>query len=142
MRIPALSIIFLFVFSILIDLYITLDIRQMWKKKGVVSWWICCLLCYALLIVAISLPRRDADAGISAVMWLLFIYLSIYAGKFIYFLCSVFGRFVRLAARIRWDWYPSRLVGAVLGVAFIGMMWIGAGYTRNHIMVVHEDFYS
>lgn len=142
MRLPVLSIIFLFVFSFLIDLYISYDVRQTWKKKGGVVYWITSLLCYALFIVAISLPRKDVDTGISAVMWLLFTYLTIYISKFIYSLCSLVGRAFRLSAFFRFSWHPSRFIGLIAALVFMGVMWIGAGYTRKHIVVNREDFYS
>ena len=142
MRIPALSIIFLFIFSVLIDLYISFDIKQIWKKKGVVIYWMTCALCYALLIVTISLPRRDAESGISAVMWLLFTFLTIYVAKALYLICSFFGRLIRIAFKIKWNIYPSRWFGLFLGLSLMALMWVGAGFTRHHIMVTHEDFYS
>ena len=114
----------------------------MWKKKGVVIYWLSAALCYALLIVTISLPRRDAESGISAVMWLLFTYLTIYVAKALYLICSFFGRLIRKALRIRWNIYPSRWIGLFLGLSLMGLMWVGAGYTRHHIMVTHEVFYS
>lgn len=142
MRIPVLSIIFLFVFSFLIDIYISYDIKQIWKKKGVIFYWISNALCYALLIVTISLPRRDADSGISAVMWMLFTFLTIYVAKVFYLICSFFGRLIRIAFRIKWDIYPSRWIGLFMGLSLMALMWVGAGYTRYHIMVTHEEYYS
>lgn len=142
MRLPAISIILLFAFSILIDLYITLDIKQFWKKKGVVVYWFSCVLCYALLIVTICLPRRDAESGISAVMWMLFTFLTIYVAKFLYLVSSFFGRLIRIIFKIKWDIYPSRWIGLFLGLSSMALMWIGAGYTRHHIMVTREVFYS
>lgn len=142
MRIQTLTIVFLFIFSFLVDLYIALDIKEMWKKRGMWIYWATSALCYALLIVAISLPRRDASEGITAVMWLLFTYLTIYSGKFIYFLFSVLGRFFRLIFRVRGRFYPARIIGTIGAAIIMGLMWIGAGYTRHHIMVTHEDVYS
>lgn len=142
MRLPVLTIVFVFIFSLLIDLYITLDIKQMWKKRGVLVYWITCALCYALLIVGISLPRRDAGTGLEAVMWLLFTFFSIYAAKLIYAVTSVIGRLFRIALRIRSSYYPSRWIGLGAGLVFLGIIWIGVGYTRHHIIVTQEDFYS
>ena len=142
MRLPALSIIFLFVFSFLIDLYISADVNQLWKKKGRIIYWITSILCYALLIVTICLPRRDAYSGISATMWLLFTYLTIYVAKFLYLVCSFFGRLLRKALNIGFSYYPSRWIGLFLGLSLMALMWVGAGYTRNRIMVTHQDFYS
>lgn len=142
MRLPVLSIIFLFLFSFFIDLYISIDVKQMWKKKGVVAYWISSFLCYALLIITISLPRRDADSGISAVMWMLFTYLTIYVAKVLYALSSLFGRLVRVTFRINWSFYPSRWFGLFMGLGLMALMWVGAGYTRHHIMVTKEIFFS
>ena len=142
MRIAVLSIVFLFVFSIFIDLYITLDVRQIWKKRGTIIYWITCALCYAVLIVALSLPRRDADSGISAVMWLLFTFLTIYTAKFIYTFCSLIGRLFRAIAKIKGHFYLSRWFGLLAGVFLMVIMWVGAAYTRHHIMVTEEVFYS
>ncbi|MCH5230048.1 MAG: metallophosphoesterase [Muribaculaceae bacterium] len=114
----------------------------MWKKKGVLVYWGFGILCYALLIVTISLPRRDADSGISAVMWLLFTFLTIYVAKALYMICSLFGRFIRMAFRIRWKAFPSRWIGLGLGLTIMALMWIGAGHTRHHIMVTYKEFYS
>lgn len=142
MRIPALTIVFLFIVSAIFDFYICIDFKQMWKKKGM--WWYIasCILCYALLIVTISLPRRNIDSGITTVMWMLFTYLSIYGAKFIYAICSLFGRFFSLLFRYKQQYYISRIIGATGGITLTALMWIGAGYTRHHIMVTHEDFYS
>ncbi|MCH5240550.1 MAG: metallophosphoesterase [Muribaculaceae bacterium] len=142
MRIPVLSIIFLFILSFLIDLYISFDARQVGKKKGMLGYWISAALCYALLIVAISLPRRDVSSSISGVMWMLFTYLTIYIAKVFYLLCSLLGRFVTIAFHTKLKYYPFRLLGIFAGVVFMAIMWIGAGYTRRHIVVNTLEFQS
>lgn len=142
MRLPVLSIVFLFIFSFLIDFCISFDAKQIWKKRGVLVYWITSGLCYALLIVAISLPRRDASSELAPVMWLLFTYLTIYVSKLIYLLCSMAGRLVRASTKIKIKYYPTRWVGLCLAAVFMALMWIGAGYTRHKIMVTHEEFYS
>lgn len=114
----------------------------MWKKKGAVVYWITAALCYALLIVTISLPRRDSNSGIIPVMWLLFTYLTIYGAKFFYLLCSVLGR---VSGKIFGKWqryYPARIIGVCVAVVFMALMWIGAGYTRHQVLVTHEEFSS
>lgn len=142
MRLPVLSIIFLFLFSFLVDLYISFDIKQIWKKRGVIGYWISAGVCYALLIVAISLPRRDATTGLSPVMWLLFTYLTIYVGKLAYFLISLLGKAVAAGLRMKGANKPFRWVALCAGICLTGIMWIGMGYTRRHIMVAEETFYS
>lgn len=142
MRLPAIPIIFLFVFSILIDLYISFDVKKIWRKKGVLIYWITAALCYALLIVTLCLPRRDADSGISAVMWMLFTYLTIYVGKFFYLLTSVFGKICAAIFRFRPLILPFKWIGLFLGLSFMAIMWIGVGYTRHHLMITREILYS
>lgn len=142
MRIPALSIVLLFIFSFLIDLYISFDVRAIGKKKGFWTYWVTSLLCYSLLIVTISLPRRDADAGISTVMWLLYTYLTIYTGKVFYMLCSLFGRFFNILFRTKLKYHPFRWLGCGVAVAIMAIMWVGAGYTRRHLMITNEEFQS
>ena len=142
MRIPIISIIFLFVISFLIDLYISLDAKQTWKKRGASVYWISVLCCYALLIVALCLPRRDISSGISVVMWLLFIYLTIYIGKLIYLIVSLVGRITNAVFKSKSLNIPFRYAGLFFGFLVIGIMWIGCGYTRRHIEIVEETFYS
>lgn len=142
MRIPALSIVFLFIFSFIIDFLISLDVKGMWRKRGIKVYWITVALCYALLIVAISLPRRETDSGISAVMWLLFTYLTIYSDKIFYLICSLIGRIFRAIFNVRGGWYPFRWFGLTLGVAIMSLMWIGAGFTRKHLEITRENFIS
>lgn len=105
-------------------------------------YWITSVLCYALLIVTISLPRRDADSALSPVMWMLFTYLTIYVGKLFYLICSFFGRLIRIILRFKGNIHPSRWIGLFLGLSFMAIMWVGVGYTRHRIMVTHEEFYS
>lgn len=142
MRIPVITIVFLFVFSFLIDLYISIDAKNTWRKRGFKVYWLTSLLCYALLIVAISLPRRDIGSGLEAVMWLLYTYLTIYVGKLAYLVVSVIGRCVSLCLRMRSLNYPFRWIAMFFGVALMAVMWIGAGYTRRHIIVADQTIYS
>lgn len=142
MRLPVIFIIFLFILPILIDLYISADCKQMWGKKGRLIYWVTALLCYALLIVAICLPRRSTEVDITSVMWLLYTYLSIYIGKIFYLLCSVFGRFLKIIFKWKKRLYPFRWIGLFIGLFFTGIMWVGTSYTRKHIVVENVDVYS
>lgn len=114
----------------------------MWKKRGMWVYWFTSLLCYAFLIVTLCLPRRDAESDISAVMWMLFTYLTIYVAKFIYLLSSFVGRIIRLGLKMKKGFDPSRVAGVLLGLLFMAMMWVGAVYTRRHIEVTKAEFYS
>lgn len=142
MRLPVLPIVFLFIFSFLIDLYISADVRSIGKKKGAFFYWFSAALCYALLIVTICLPKRDATSGITAAMWMLFTYFSIYIGKLAYMIMSLVGRLLTVGFRRQGFNMPFRWIGVFLGVAFMAIMWIGSGYTRSQVMVIEQDVYS
>lgn len=114
----------------------------MWGKKGRWIYWATAILCYVILIVAICLPRRNTDVDITPVMWLLYTYVSIYIGKIFYLICSVLGRFLKVIFRWRNRFYPLRWIGLLVGLFFIGMMWVGASYTRKHINIEEVDIYS
>lgn len=102
---------------------------------------ISCILCYALLIVTISLPRRDSHSGISGVMWLLFTYLSIYVVKVFYMLCALLGNIWKSVFNGR-NVNFFRWLGLGIGLVLFTLMWVGAGHTRYKIWVTHENFYS
>lgn len=136
MRIPALGIVFLFVFSILIDIYLAFDVRGISRRKWVYrGYWISSVLCWAFLIVTISLPRREESSDILTVMWMLYSYLTVYAAKLFYVLSSIFGHILRLSLGIFQNSHPFKWFGLIGGLALCGVMWLGAGYTRRHLKV-------
>ena len=126
-------IVVLFVVSLLADWYIFRDIRRYAAPKGRKAWSIIYAVLSALfwvfLIVVICMPRRDVNASILPVMWMLYAYVTIYAAKFIYVICSFIGKLFR----------PRRnygvAVGVVLALITFAGMWYGALVTRYKIEV-------
>lgn len=152
MRIPVIAAVMLFVFSFLIDLYIYADVRKATRGKGGrIAYIAGTVLCWALLIVTMCMPRRSEDADLLLVMWMLYTYLSIYVGKLGYVLCSLIGRLIQLfhhkksgRGRSRRDknGFVSRWIGFLLGVFMSGVMWWGVVYTRRHIEIIDVEIAS
>lgn len=74
-------------------------------------------------------------------MWLLFTYLSIYAAKAFYTLCSLLGKLWNYILRPRKANQYFQWLGVVLGIVIMVTIWVGAGYTRHQIIVTREQFY-
>lgn len=142
MRLPVIATIFLFVISILVDWYISSDINKVNNKNGKKYYWFSALLCYAVLIVAICLPRREAGSGISVIMWLLFVYITIYVGKLVYAFISFIGRVISVGLKSKSINVWFRRSGLILSLLFIIITCCGVFYTRHHIVVENVDIYS
>jgi len=92
----------------------------------------------ALLLFIQMAPIGGAGNGMFAVlMWSIFTYISIYAGKYIYIITDVLSRIPRLLNRRQWRWLQTG--GALLGCALCCIMWWGALCNRFNIDVVHEN---
>lgn len=133
MRVPFLAALIGFVSVILLDLYIFFDIRSYTRRRrhrkiALAVYAVFSLLCWALLAVALFLPKRSAEVSILPQMWMVFILLSIYIPKLIYVIFSAIGRLVsrgrsRLGAAIGWP---------VATLVFV-IMWWGVLFTRHDI---------
>lgn len=139
MRIPLIAAVLLFLFSFLIDFYISRDIKSMGKKSLWKGYNLTSLLCWIFLVVIMCMPRRAEESDLLAVMWMLYIYLSIYAGKLCYLVCSLTGKLVGFLRKGRSHGYVLNWLGLILGIVMFGVMWLGVGYTRNHIVVNRID---
>ncbi len=138
MRLPLLMIIATFLVSIGIDAYITWDIFTYSRLKNIRRntsiYIVSVVLCYALLIVAICLPRRSGDTDIIPIMWLLFTYLTIYVPKLVYIFFSAIGRLFRSGTISRPINYGAP-VGLFIGLFVFISIWWGAMFTRHDIEV-------
>ena len=144
MRLPLINIIIVSVLTLLIDLYILSDVaKASSRRRRTRNIWIyiaTCIPCWALLIIAICLPKREVDQNINPVMWLLFTYLSIFASKVIYTICSLIGRLINIGTH-RLVNYGSML-GLPLAVLVFIVMWWGVAVTRHEIKVNEETVVS
>ena len=136
MRIPLILALVLIVLSVLIDIYITRDVRKstrwdVWWKGYIVS----AVLCWIFMIVVLCLPKRSESSGILSVMWMLYSYLSLYASKLVYVVVSLVGRLLRRVCGVRVKWHPAQWVGLFAALGVFAMMWVGIVFTRRNIVV-------
>lgn len=143
MRVPLALAFFVIILSILIDIYIYLDIRKACRKRFWSRFYaVTSVLLWAFLIVVLCLPKRSEDSGIIGIMWMLYSYLTVYLSKLIYVLSSLAGRLVSKIFRLRLRFHPARIAGVVLAVAFFGVIWAGVFFTRRHIEVNRVEIAS
>ena len=122
-------------FQIATDFYLFLAAWKRCRKLTAAKfqlWQSVFFLVY--IIVFLCLPKRgESDMMLQLSMWMLFVYLTIYAGKFIFVLFD-------LSASIPLLWHGKRVqwlskVGIVAGVLAFGAMWWGALVNRKQICV-------
>ncbi|MBD5356411.1 MAG: metallophosphoesterase [Bacteroides sp.] len=142
MRIPLLAAIMLFVFSFIIDFYISLDLKSAGKKKLRKGYNVSALLCWIFLVVIMCMPKRAEDSNLLPVMWMLYTYLTIYAAKFFYVVCSLIGRLIGVFHKGKKRGYVCNWIGVCLGIVAFSVMWLGVGVTRKHIVVNRVDISS
>lgn len=161
MRIPVLMAILLSLLSIAADIYILGEIRggfrnvsrrndsgsseyyarKKSKRKWSIIYGVSAVLCWMLLALILLLPKRAEGESILPTMWMLYSYITIYVGKFIYVIFSLLGRLFSspvhnnkiLKHRVR---VCGNVFGVLLGVTAFGAFWYGAIVTRNDIEVV------
>lgn len=134
---PLPAILFLIAISLLVDLYIWLDIRQSksrkrWGWSDLYAW--SSVILWIFLIVTVCLPRRGLNGGVYTVMWMLTSYMSIYIPKMIYCLFSIIGRIPQLFKASRWMW--TKYLGIIVALFGFASVWTGIFYTRYHIETV------
>lgn len=136
MRLPVISIIFLFLFSFLIDFYIAWAVKVSFKnKKVILGYFLSSIAFWIFLIVIICLPRRSETSGLSGVMWMLFSYMSIYAGKFSFVIIDFLSRVIRRLINYKGRQHPGTWTALFFGLSITALMWIGVGFTRHHIVI-------
>jgi len=141
MRIPLLAAIILAVLAVASDLYILKDIRQYsssrQKRSCSVIYAVFSILCWLLVAVTLCMPKRSENQSILVLMWMLFTSLSIYLPKFIYCICSLFGRVFSLKGLNR-----GAMIGVPFGILVFITIWWGALFTRHDIVVNEVDIVS
>ena len=136
MRLPIILMLILLVVSGLVDFYIYRLIKsKTWKRVHLIA----SILLAVYLIVSISIPRRNgSDQQLQSVMWLLFIYLSIYIPKILCVIVALFGEIPRLWHRHRWKVMTA--AGVIVAVVTFVAMWWGAVVNRHNIDVIEQTF--
>lgn len=153
MRLPVLMLVILYCVAFAIDYYILCDIRDrgrgrhrrplfpfsFYRTSAPWLWIYFSIACLILLTVAICLPRREASS-LQPVLWMLYIFLTIYVGKLGYMIGSLIGRIPRLWHSHRWK--TRKWVGIPLAVLFVFTFVWGATIGRRHIDVNEVEITS
>lgn len=139
MRLPLLPVIILLIIGILADIYIYRRLRCHHVRR----WWcvgyvVLAVVASLALLAVICLPKRSGEeAALTAIMWTLYGYFSIYLPKYIFTVFSLTGR---LAGRILHRRTTAvGITGAVIGLIVFGAMWAGALYGRFDTEVKQVD---
>ncbi len=133
MRLPLLLVLPLLIVNILIDWYICRAVklrcrsgRRFWLPFAIST----SVILAAAFILIICWPKKGSgDAGLETIMWMLYIYSSIYVSKFIFIVFDLIAKIPQL-------WHKKRIRGSaavagVLSVATFSLMMWGTYNTRN-----------
>lgn len=137
MRLPVIMMSILFIVNFCADFIIWRDVKRSFKNRWQTKAVIALLLSiWALLIIAVLSPRRDAGADLQPIMWMLYTFLSLFIPKLLYALFS-------LLSRVSLFWRATHLsvlkyIGGILAIVSFVAMWWGALVTRNDIEVTRQ----
>lgn len=151
MRLPVIMICLCYFILIVTDWLIIADLRKMslyskylpLEKQRRVWWKIFLAFAIAVLVlltVGICLPRKSADSGISAVMWILYSVLTVEFSQIVYSIFSLLGFIPQIFRKRRWN--TGLWIGLPLGVMVFSMMWWGVLVGRREIQTVSVDISS
>lgn len=144
MRLPLMLAIPLLVIGVLVDWYICRAVgrrcvrgRRFWYTLAVATSVIFGLGLLALTV----LPKKTlGDNDLNAVMWCLYVYISVYVPKYIYVVFDLASKIPQLWHRHRLKWLGR--AGAVTGMLFFALLWWGAAVDRYRIAVEEPAFSS
>lgn len=139
MRIPWLLFSISAIIIILCDLYIYLVARKRCKSRVPERiQLISSIAAYVLLAVAVALPRRGGDdSTLRAIMWMLFIVISVYFSKITFVVFDLIASIPRLFKQRRIKWIS--LAGGILAVVMFLSMWWGALVNRFRLDVKYVE---
>lgn len=143
-NIPAILMIFIFIFTLLLDSYILWDIVSYCRrrKKLCIGIHVAISILFLGLVIAIACWHGDSESrSIIPLMWMLYVYASVYVPKLIYCICSGIGRLfksIRKGRKINYGIY----IGAPVSLIVFIFMWWGTLFTRNEIVVENVNIVS
>lgn len=157
MRLQFAFVFLSYLVAILLDWYIWNDFRKLSifsfrapenKKRGhwSVAFLIYSVLMLAELTVAISLPHNSEEQGLQAIMWLLYIFVTVLFSEIIYFIFSLIGwwpklkwcllrMFLKHPQKAGRRYNTGFWIGLPLAIVLFCGMWYGAFFGRRNIEV-------
>lgn len=137
MRIPLILIFIVAVICPAVDVYIGKAIGRfrhdsLLYRIARIAHFAVIFIAYALLIIGYCLPRTGgSDTVLSAKMWLLFTFVSIYIPKVLFVIFDLIASLPRLTGHSRWR--PVTVAGSVLAILLFAGEWYGALVNRFRI---------
>jgi len=131
MRLPLLIILPVLLFGILADVYIYRAVvrrcpynSHLWRR---VALWTSVLFDAGLLLLIAWPKKSGSDAGLSSLMWGLFVYATVYLPKYLFCLVDMLGCIPCLFGRRRLPGFD--MAGVVAAVVVFCALWWGVGNT-------------
>lgn len=143
-NIPVISMIIVFIFTLLVDSYILWDIISYCRrrKRLCIGLHIALSILFLGLVITIACWHGDSEnKSIIPLMWMLYVYASVYIPKLVYCICSGIGRLFKSTRKGRKINYGIYIGAPVSLIVFI-FMWWGTLFTRNEIVVENVNIVS
>lgn len=128
--------------SVGLDFYIYRKIRCIAPRNGrrwsAVVFVTFAALKYSSMLAALTLPvHSGGNVMLRAVMWFIFIFLSVFLAESLFVVVDALGSLPRLFGKRRLGWMTS--AGITLGLIAFLVMWWGALINRFRISESHRD---
>ncbi len=135
MRLPLIMVLICLLLQVATDAYIFFAAWQRSRRLGAAKFQLLQSAFFLVYIVVfLCLPKRgESDTMLQVAMWMLFFYISIYAGKVIFVLFDLLASIPCLWRKKRIKWIS--VLGIVVGAIAFCLMWWGALVNRNHVHV-------
>ncbi len=130
MRLPLVGMLLLVMVNLAADTYIYIQCRRRFRSLIPAKLQLfSAIALYLLLAVIVCLPYRSgSETLLTAVMWLLFGYFSVYIPKYLFVVFDLVASVPKLFGRGRMRWLT--LAGAFAGCVLFIAMWWGALVNR------------
>ncbi len=134
--IPVILIIFLFLFTVSSDWYILRDVISNCARRRKLYVYIHAALSAVFLGLLITITCWAGDSehrSLIPLMWMIYVYLSVYIPKFIYIVFSGTGRLFNSRGKGRGVNYGA-YIGAPISLIIFIFIWWEALFTKNEIV--------
>lgn len=121
MRLPLIPLLIAIVVNILVDSYIYKALKRRFKSRvpAQIQLWSAVAM-FVLILTALFLPRTASNGALLAVMWMIYIYISVYFAKYVFVIIDLIALIPRLFNRKRLRWLS--VVACVAGVGIFAVL--------------------
>lgn len=134
MRLPLVQLLIAIVVNILVDVYIYKVLKHRLRSRvpARIQVWTALAL-FVMIVAVICLPHTSSNSVLLAVMWMIYIYISVYFAKYVFVIIDLVARIPQLFKRKRLGWLSAVASVASAGV-FAVFIWASL-INRFHIDV-------